>query len=289
MQNPIARVISNQAVSNFVGRVSKFYVANQSTILSVGSIGFSLASTGIALKNGAEINKVLLTARDALNNCVTKEERNQVYTLMLKELFPLVAPIVIFEGATIGCVILNKKRSDKMEARLAETAGALSIAQTAIAQYQSFQKEAEESLGEEKYQKVMNDIYKKQEFDGTRFTAVASEGAPGEVLMIDKYSNRPFWSLTGRVEMAARELSRRLSPDGGYDQVSINDFYDLIGNRDLSPNELGERFGYVSDSDWNNDISAHFADTHYIFPNGTRIPAFEVYLYPEPGCIDWGC
>jgi hypothetical protein len=101
--------------------------------------------------------------------------------------------------------------------------------------------------------------------------------------MIDKYSGRPFWAQTYRLESAANELGRMLA-NGGYDQVSINDYYDLIGNNNLTPNELGERFGYLNDYG-TADISVHFADTHYVFPNGTRIPAFETYLYPEPDYI----
>ena len=279
MQNPLVRVMSNQAISKIVGEAGKFYLANQSTILSVGSIGFGLAATGIALKNGGEINRILLDARDALNACNSKEERNQVYTLMLKELFPHIAAIVIFQGASIGCVVLNKKHSDKLEARLAETAGALSIAQTAIAQYQSFQREAQESLGEEKYQNVMKDIYKKQEVDGRRFNAVVSEGAPGETLFIDKYSGRPFWSTYDRIQNSATELSRRLDrARGSEDMQSVSDFYDILGNPDLGPTELTDRFGFVN----GDDVSIHFSDTHYIFPNGSRVQAAVINFYPEP-------
>ena len=129
----------------------------------------------------------------------------------------------------------------------------------------------------------MDDINKNRDVDGRRFTSLASEGAPGEILMIDKYSGRPFWSTIEKVEYAAKELGRMISPNGGYDQVSINDYYDLIGNNDLTPNELAEKFGYLESFD--TDIRAHFSDTHYVFPNGTRIPAFEVFLYPSPECL----
>lgn len=286
MKNFLAPVMQNKVISTVTGEIGKFYVAHESTILTCGTIGFSMATTTVALKNSREINNILDITRNSLEVCNAKEERNDVYAEALKQLTPLVLPIILFQVATIGCAVMSKKQSDK---KLAALAGALSISQEAVARYQQFQKDTEEALGEKKYAKLQQDIYKDKEIDGRRFTAIASEGAPGEVLIIDKYSGRPFWSTTGQVEMAARELSRRLSPDGGYDQVNINDLYDLIDNTDLTPNELGERFGYVSDCDWNNDISAHFADTHYVFPNGTKIPAFEMYLYPEPGCIDWGC
>lgn len=283
-KNFLAPVMKNKVVSKVTSEISKFYVAHESAILTGGTIGFSLATTITMYKNADEIKKVLENAKETLYYADSEDEKKLIYKTTLKQLAPLVLPIMIFQGMTIGCALYSKRQSDK---KLAAAAGALSIAQEAIARYQQFQKDAEEALGEKKYAKLQNDIYKNQEVDGRRFTDVASEGAPGEVLIVDKYSGRPFWCTTGRIEMAAWEMKRRLSPDGGYDQLSINDLYDLIDNKDLTPNDLGGKFGYVSGSDWENDISAHFADTHYIFPNGTRIPAFEMFLYPEPAFLDW--
>lgn len=284
MKNFLAPVMNNKVISKVTSEVGKFYIAHESAILTGGTIGFSLATTATMYKNAGEINRVLDETKEALYLADSEDEKKLIYKTTLKELVPLVLPIVLFQAATIGCALYSKKRADK---KLAAAAGALSIAQEAIARYQQFQKETQEALGEKKYAKLQNDIYKNQEVDGRRFTNIASEGAPGEVLIVDKYSGRPFWATTGQIEMAAWEMKRRLSPDGGYDQICINDFYDLINNRDLTPNDLGARFGYISGSDWENDISAHFADTHYVFPNGTRIPAFEMYLYPEPAFLDW--
>ena len=284
MKNFLAPVAKNKVVHKVTSEVGKFYIAHESAILTGGTIGFSLATTITMYNNADEIKKVLDNAKEALYSADSEDEKKLIYKTTLKALAPLVLPILAFQAATIGCALYSKRQADK---KLAAAAGALSIAQEAIARYQQFQKDAEEALGEKKYAKLQNDIYKNQEVDGRRFTDVASEGAPGEVLIIDKYSGRPFWCTTGRIEMAAWEMKRRLSPDGGYDQLSINDLYDLIDNKDLTANDLGGKFGYVSGSDWENDISAHFADTHYVFPNGTRIPAFEMFLYPEPAFLDW--
>ena len=288
MKNQIVtKVAQNKVVSKVGGEIGKFYLAHEGTILTTGAIGFSMATTAVTYRNADKIKSILTDAsyilQDLKEKNAPKEEINEFYTSTIKELAPLVAPIFIFQAATITCSVLSKKRSDKIESKLAETAGALSIAQAAITQYQAFQKEAEESLGEKKYTKLMEDVYKNKEVDGKRFTALASEGAPGEVLMIDKYSGRPFWSTTEKVQYAAKELGRMVAPNGGYDQVTINDYYELIGNNDLTLNELAERFGYYEYE--SREIEAHFADTHFVFPNGTRIPAFEVYLYPEPDYV----
>lgn len=279
----VTTIMGNQFLSKVLGEIGRFYIQNESAILTTGTIGFSLATTAITMTNATKISDILQQARAALWNCNTKEERNQVYSMFLKELFPLVAPIVIFQGATIGCALFAKKQADK---KIAEAAGALTIAQAAIAQYQNFQKQAEESLGEEKYAQLQEDIYKNVEVDGGRFVNLPAEGAPGEMLFIDKYSGRPFWCHESRIKFATERLSLLLQQDNGaYDGViTINDWYDEIQNPDLSHTELGDRFGYLSKVE-KNGITYRLTDTHYVFPNGTRVQAAELYLYPEPDYI----
>ena len=146
MQNPLVKVINNTAVNKVVGSVCKFYVTHESAILTTGTIGFSAVGIWVTYKNAPEIQCVLMDARTALEQCNTKEERSDVYKLTLNSLIPLVAPILIFEAATITCSILNKKRTDKLEMKLAETAGALALAETAIAQYQLLEKRSTHSF-----------------------------------------------------------------------------------------------------------------------------------------------
>lgn len=279
----VAKIMGNEVANRIVGEICKFYVNHESVILTTGTIGFSWAATGIAMKNGMKIHYILMDCRDALQNCNTKEERNHVYSLTLRSLVPLILPILLFEGAATACAIFSKKQYDK---KLAEAAGALSIAQAAITQYQLFQKEAEQALGEEKYAQIQEDIYKDRDIDGRRFTALPAEGAPGEMLFIDKYSGRPFWCHESRIKFATERLSLALSQDNGsYDGVvSINDWYEEIQNPDLTRTELGDRFGYLAKVE-KNGISYRLIDTHFIFPNGTRVQAAEVYLYPEPDYI----
>ncbi len=279
----IAKVMKNTVINRTVGEIGKFYISHESAILTTGTIGFSVAAVWVMGKNATDIHYILEDAKVALDECNTKEERNDVYTLTIRSLFPKIVPILIFEGASIGCALFAKKQSDK---KIAEAAGALTIAQAAIAQYQSFQKEAEQSLGEEKYAKLQNDIYKNVEVDGRRFTALAAEGAPGETLFIDKYSGRPFWCNYERIRFATERISMALAQDNGdYDGVvTINNWYDEIQNPDITRTELGDRFGYLAKVE-KNGISVRFSDTHYIFPNGTRVQAAEVYLYPEPDYV----
>lgn len=293
MKNFLAPVMANKVVKTVTSEVGKFYVEHESAILTTGTIGLSMATTAVTFRNADLIKTALANTKAALATCHTDEERNKVYKLALTELAPLIAPIIIFQAGTIGCAVFSKKQSDK---KLAAAASALSVAHEIIGQYQSFQKQAEESLGQKEYEKIQKKIYEDQDVDGRRFTYLASEGAPGEVLFINKYDGKPFWSTTSTIENAAIELRRMVTPNKQTglvpcDMATLDDFYGLIGNKDLTDNvgELALRFGYVAGVEDNKDISVYFADTHYTFPNGTRIPAFEMYLYPEPGCVDWSC
>lgn len=279
----VAKIMGNEVANKVIGEIGRFYINHESAILTTGTIGFSWAATCVAMKNATEVHYILADCRDALQNCNTKEERNQVYSITLKELFPLIFPILLLEGASTACAVFSKKQYDK---KLAEAAGALSIAQAALTQYQLFQKETEKALGEEKYLELQDDICKNIDVDGRRFTTLTTEGAPGEMLFIDKYSGRPFWCHESRIKFATERLSVALSQDNGsYDGViSINDWYDEIQNPDLTRTDLGDRFGYLAKVE-KNGISYRLSDTHFIFPNGTRVQAAEVYLYPEPDYI----
>ena len=288
MKNLLEPVKSNPVLARTLSELQKFYTEHESTILTGSTICFSIATTGVTLRNAARISDILFEAKGALDTCNNEEERRTIYAMTLKEIAPLAIPIVIFQSLTILSAIKQKKNSDAKDKRIAELAGTLSIANTAIAQYQAWQKDTEEALGEKKYEKLQNDIYKNQEIDGKRFSSLPMEGGPGEVLMIDKYSGRPFWAHTSTVENAARTLSSMLAT-GSYEFLTLDDYYEQINNNDLvnTTGELTSKFGYAAGGYGTNDICVRFADTHYVYPNGTKIPAFLVYLYPEPACVDF--
>lgn len=286
-KNFMAPILKNKTANKVVGSIGKFYVAHESAILTGGTIGFSLATTVVTYRNASRIKDILAAARSDLDSLQgmteedIKEEKKHIYASTLKSLTPLILPIVMFQAATIGTALYSKKQSDK---KLAAAAGALSIAEQAIAQYQTWQKETEEALGEKKYEKLQNDIYKKQDVDGNRFPSTPMKGSGNEVLVISKYCGRPFWCQSYKIEYAVAEMSRRLDSDGGYDVQTIDDLYELIGNPDLTPTALTGKFGYLAGGQ--SEIRAGFADTHYVFPNGERVPAFELYLWPEPEDIE---
>lgn len=289
MKNPLALIKSSPVVTKTIEVATKIYLEHESLILTSGTIGFGMASTAIAMKNAVKINEIVIFAKEALAECNTKEEKNDVYKLFLREMAPLVAPIIFFQGAMIACSIVSKRKLDLKNKKIAELAGALSIAQTAVTQYQTFAHEAEQSLGEKKYDKLQKDISEKVNVDGRRFNAFPSEGAPGQVLLIDKYTGRPFWGTVQDCKIAAERLSDALT-SGRDDVVTIEDWHINIGNNDLmgdgESGVLTTKFGYRVGTYGYDDICAKFDDAHYVYPNGTVVPAFIVRLYPEPACVD---
>lgn len=290
MKNFLAPIMKNQVIKTTSTEIKKFYTEHESGILTGGIIVSSMATTAVTYANADQIKQTIADAKYALSTCHTDEEKKNVYKLTLTTLVPLVTPIILLQGSTIGFALFSKKQSDK---KIAAAASALSVAHEIIAQYQAFQKQAENALGEKEVEKIQKKICKDEVVDGRRFATLPSEGAPGEILMIDSFTGRPFWSTTQQVTWAVDKACESITPDDNgnvrNDMITIDDIHGLIGNKDLTDeqaqSELTPRFGYPAGE----QFSARFTDTHYCFPNGTIIPAFKFWLYPAPGCVDWGC
>lgn len=198
MKNFLAPVMQNKVVNKVTTEVTKFYVNHESAILTGGTIGFSLATTAITLRNAGEINAVIFDAKSALACCNSDDEKKQIYALTLKKLAPLVAPIVIFQSATIGCAVMAKKQSDK---KVAELASALTIAQQAVSYYQNFQKDAEEALGKEKVQKLNKEIEANTIHEASG-SPVNSKVSDDDQLIYEPVTGQLFWSNPDRINQA---------------------------------------------------------------------------------------
>ncbi len=279
MKNKVlARIFGNEVAKSVIDSITKFLVENQGTLLTVGSIGFSLASTATAMKNATDINYILADARVALDQCNTKEERSKVYGLTLKALLPKLAPIVIFELASITCSILNKRRTDKIETRLVETAGALAIAQKTITECQKFQREAEMALGEEKVHEIQKDIDENTVYQVASASPVNTRQSDNDKLIYEPITGQLIWSTPDRVNLAWEKYKSEVM-NSEKQFVPVSDiFFDRIGadSRTMS----AEVFGYY------NEDASRMSDTVYldstkVVVNGEETAVLKINYYPS--------
>ena len=277
MKGQLTKIASNKIVGKVTGEVGKFYLAHESTILTGGTIGFSMATTAVTYRNADKIKQVLLDASYALqdlkSNGASKEEINQVYVDTLKLLAPLVLPIVIFQAATIGCACMSKKQADK---KIAEAAGALSIAQAAISQYQSFQKEAEETLGEKKYMKLQQDIDDRAIYEAS-FVPIGSKSSEMDQLIYEPITGQLIWSNADRINLAWARYKDEIQNDGETFVPLGGRFFDTLGlDSDAGAAKV---FGYsnVDASKMRDEI---YLDTTKVRVEGREMPALKITYYP---------
>lgn len=238
--------------------VANFVAANEGTILPVGSIVFSGVAIVAAVKNSNDILSIIGDANDALKLEADPEMRKKIYVSAAKDLAPKVGPIVIFYGASIACTIVNKKHTDK---KIAELTAALGLAQTAITQYQLWQKQAEQELGDKV--EVVNKAVAEEVVKNDPPTDKNAVNNPSDYVQV---GNKPFhyYMLRGNhvhfwdtkspseMRMAVHNLSIALSKgETQYDHdgrafLSENDLLYVI-NQKLVTHPSGDMWGFYGE------------------------------------------
>lgn len=247
MKNPLAFVNKNKAVASAIKTAGEFYILHQSTVLTVGTIGCSIATTALTFKNANYILETLRVAKVMLEDESNADKKGAIYTATLKELAPKVIPIIIFQTLTILCALENKKQSDK---KIADMTSALMLAQNAISQYQVFNERAETELGEKKAAKLRKEIAQER-VDETPITTnnLTPVTAAGQIFTYyDTFGNRYIQSSKSPadIEQFCFEMSKDLY-DGNCDgdRVTVNEIYTFINSDVSTPS--GDDFGWLSE------------------------------------------
>lgn len=274
MKNFLEPVLKNKVVST----ITKYCTEHKSTLLAGGTIGFSLATTGVVFRNSPKIHQIVWDTKDALDAANTEDERKSIYKAALKDLAPLIAPIIIFQSGTIACTIITKRDSDKKDKYIAELTSAAAVASQAIEEYKLFQKEAEEQLGEKKLTKVREAITAQN----GEIIADNIELNSGEVVFRDRYCGHIFKGTKDTVRLACERLSSEIKDSDNACAVLNGEYYSTLGIADVA--ELGDKFGYFAEND-RLDVSPQFIPTE-ILVNGTLMPGYEVWLSPSPDYIE---
>lgn len=147
-----------------------------------------------------------------------------------------VLPVIVGGAVTTACIIGSNRESSK---RIATLSAAYALSDSALKELNA---KLGEVLGEQKKQKVKNAIAKdhlnKREpvLDNPSNPVIVT--GDGDVLCIDSYSGRPFYSNAQKIGQAINILSADCQCDM---YVSLNDFYDEI-HLDRIP--MGDDFGW---------------------------------------------
>lgn len=224
------------ALKKVPSAVATTYLAHEGTILPAVSIGASGAAIIFSVKNSNDILNIIADAKEILKHEENPEIRKKIYLDVGKELAPKVAPIAGFYGLSIFCTLLNKKHTDK---KIADLTAAVGLAQSAITQYQLWQKEAEKELGKEKADDISKAVIK----DTIDKNPETKENTVGNTKPFANESWR-YWDDNGQryiySDKSPNDITRwklEASQDlfnGNWDddRICINEFYDFLA-RDI--------------------------------------------------------
>ena len=155
MKNPLTIITKQPLVNKTFNTVSTFVKGHESALLTGGSVAFNLSGILTTYKNSPKIHEVITITRERLNGETDTEERKRITRDGLKELVPLVTPIVTFFILSTTCSIVNHKRQ---EAKITALTTALGVAKSTINEYETFKKEVRKELGEEKYKELKTEV-----------------------------------------------------------------------------------------------------------------------------------
>lgn len=159
MKNPLAKIAKKEVIKVAVDKVMKPVYEHQGAFLTGTTIVCNTAAIILTYRNSPRIHTIISNTRSFAKYVEDEKEKKELYSQALKELTPLIAPILVLYAGSVAAPIINHK---KTEAKIATLTAALSLAQTTISEYDSFKEEVRKEVGEEKYQQIKNEVTQQQ-------------------------------------------------------------------------------------------------------------------------------
>jgi hypothetical protein len=225
-------------ISNLLTTAEQFTSKNSPAILT-GLAIVGLVGTAVAAWKAAPKAERIIKAKKADMADVhpgDKETKRAVMKEAVKELAPVVAPVVVMGGATAACILGSNKVSSK---RIAVLSAAYSISEKAVT---DLNEKMQATLGDKKTQVIKEAVAK----DRLKDVSVPKEEeiiitGNGKVKCCDLYNGRYFYSNAQKVGQAINELSANCASEM---EVTLNEFYDLL---EIPRKPIGDDLGWTVD------------------------------------------
>lgn len=244
----------NGKIVKLINSIASFSDTHQKEI----KLGLTIAGvvlTGItAAKAGIKADKILkdqkkkveeLELNPDMTDETLAEEKKEITVETIKQMAPVVIPPVVIAGATIYSAVSGYKSATK---QIAAISAAYNLTEKKLMDYQD---KAKEILGEKKAQSVTDAVAADKVKENQPKEDSVFKTGHGEVLCLDDYSGRYFYSDPEHIRKCVNDINEQLR-DEFY--VSLNDFYDILG---LPNCKLGSDIGFCME-DGNLNVSFSF-------------------------------
>lgn len=234
-------------------------------LTAVGIVGSGTAII-FAVNATPKAEKLITDKENEKNDILTPLEKAKI---VWKCYIPAVGMFLCSAGCIIAANAVHEKRSAALTA-------AYALSETALAEYS---KKVVETVGEKKDELIRAAVVqdkidttpvpkKENKKTGEKDVVIIGDG---DTLCYDTFAGGYFRSDKNKIEKAINELNRKLLED---DFVSLNDFYDLIGQEQT---EIGNLIG------WNVNIRDYIdvRFTSHLNPEGKPCLAISFTVAPK--------
>lgn len=232
--------------------------------------GVGVVSTGfLAYKAGKKTEEILKEKKRDMEDCDPddKEAKRAVMWETAKEVTPIVAPAVIAGGATIVCIFMSTRESNK---RIVALSAAYSLSES---MRKDIIAKSEEVLGKSKVNEVRDEVAKDRAKEKEKdFKFIVPVG--GKIRCMDGFIGTLFEATYQEVESAINRLTGRALNEG---YVTVNDFYNILG---IKTHPVGETLGWRDEEFMSNSYD-QFKLTSSLLDDGTPV---LVVMY-EPSSV----
>lgn len=230
--------MKNKKLKNFIGDALELLDNNSPTFLAGLALCGIVATAYFSYRAGSKSVEVLEKKEKDMADVDPDDEeaKKAVKREAIKELLPIVAPPVIMGAVTGACVLGGAKISNK---RIALLSAAYNMAESRA---KDLNGKMEEMLGEKKVRSIKDAIVKDKltQNEPINEQNIIITG-DGDVLCMDLYSGRPFYSNAQKIQAAINRLSADCQTEM---YVSLNDLYMLLN---MKPSPIGDDFGWNAD------------------------------------------
>lgn len=260
MKNPL-KAIPKESFKEAGGEIAKFVTEHQSLIYTSGTIACNAAGIAVTFRNAPKIQEIIFSTKSALAVTDDEEDKKKIIKASLKELVPLMTPIILFFFGSTTLAVLEHRKNQEMKKTIASltasAASAMALAQNTMTQYENFQKEVKDTIGEEKFKEIKTEAEGKRIEEDRQNNKVPHMGQLGEVLICIPDFGVYFYGTSARIDMALDHVNQCLKDNGltgrysygnenelGGEIVFVDNLFDELGINDDQRPKIARQMGW---------------------------------------------
>jgi hypothetical protein len=231
-------------INSFLVKTDKY---TPQILTGLGVVGM-IKTAKMAYDAGPKGKTIMEAKKQDLKDCDPrdKEAKMAVYGEAVKEMVPVIGPVIAMGAVTSACIIGSDRASSK---RIAALSAAYSVTEAA---FKDYKEKTVEMLGEKKAQNIREKISKDKvaknppteqdmaQNNGNVYTIVGDNTC----LCMDSYSGRYFHSNAQRIGSAINKLSSDIQSEM---YISLNEFWDELNSPELPRTKMGDDLGWNID------------------------------------------